>query len=282
MTPARIAVVTDSAACLPVPMAERLGVTVVPLTVLVGGRAHADLVDITSGEVAAALRRRVPVSTSRPSPKALAQAYGQAVDRGAEGIVSVHLSGELSGTWEAARLAADDLPVEVRVVDSRSLGMGLGFGALAAAEVAAKDGDLAEVARVAAERSAAGTVLFSLDTLEHLRRGGRIGAAQALLGSALAVKPLLHLVDGRVEPFEKVRTAARAVARLEELALAAAGSATVDVAVHHLDAGERASALAARLSARLPGVGECFVSEVSGAVGAHVGPGLLGVVLSPR
>jgi fatty acid-binding protein DegV len=111
----------------------------------------------------------------------------------------------------------------VRVVDSRSLGMALGFAALAAAE-AASAGALGRRRREAAAARAARTAsIFYVDTLEHLRRGGRIGAAQALLGSALAVKPLLHLVDGRIEPLEKVRTSARAISRLEEVAAEHAG-----------------------------------------------------------
>ncbi len=121
-----------------------------------------------------------------------------------------------------------------------------------------------------------------MDTLEYLRCGGRIGAAQAFLGSALAIKPLLHLVDGRIQPLEKVRTATRAICRLEEIVVEQAGDRPVDLAVHHLAAPERAAALAARLRARIPAVGEAYVAEVGAVIGAHVGPGLLAVVLAPR
>ena len=126
------------------------------------------------------------------------------------------------------------------------------------------------------------STFFYVDTLEYLRRGGRIGAAQALLGTALAVKPLLHLQDGEIQPLEKVRTSSRAVARLEELALERAGAEPVDIAVHHLDNAERADALAQRLQARLPAVGQMVVSEVGAVIGAHVGPGLLAVVVAPQ
>jgi len=126
-------------------------------------------------------------------------------------------------------------------------------------------------------------VLFYVESLDQLRRGGRIGAARALLGSALAVKPLLHLDDGRIAPLEKVRTASRAQARLADIALERAGSGPVDVAVHHLDAPGPADALATRLRDGLGSrLGELYVVEVGAVVGAHVGPGLLAVVLSPR
>ena len=125
-------------------------------------------------------------------------------------------------------------------------------------------------------------MLFYVDTLEHLRRGGRIGAAAALVGTALAVKPLLHVVDGRIAPLEKVRTASKALARLEDLAVQRAADDPVDVAVHHLAAGEKAAALAERLRSRLPQLVDLHVSEVGAVVGAHVGPGLLGVVVSRR
>jgi DegV family protein with EDD domain len=160
--------------------------------------------------------------------------------------------------------------------------MALGFCALAAAEVAEAGGTADEAVTAAEKRAASTTAYFYVDTLDYLRRGGRIGTAQALLGSALAVKPLLQLDGGRVEPLEKVRTASRAIARLEELAADRAGGAEVDIAVHHLAAPDRAAALADRLRARVPGLVELHVSEVGAVIGAHTGPGLLGAVVSPR
>jgi DegV family protein with EDD domain len=232
--------------------------------------------------VAQALRSWTPVSTSRPGPFAFLSAYEQAAEEGADGIVSIHLSADMSGTYESAVLAAKDAPVPVRVVDSRSLGMGIGYAVVTAAQLAALGVGLDEVAAAAEKRAAASKTVFYVDTLEYLRRGGRIGAAAAFLGSALAVKPLLHLVDGHIEPLEKVRTAARAIARLEEVAVGHAGDAEVDVAVHHLANRERADVLAARLRDRLPRVGQLHVSEVGAVVGAHVGPGMLAVVVAPK
>ncbi len=190
----------------------------------------------------------------------------------------------MSGTWASARLAADDAPIPVEVVDSRSLGMGLGFAVVSAAEALASGASVGGAAKAAGERAANSSVCFYVDTLEHLRRGGRIGAASALLGSALAIKPLLRLDDGRIVPLESVRTSGRAIARLAEITveLAVAGHGrAVDVAVHHLDSAQRAVALADVLGRRVPGVRALVVSEVGAVVGAHVGPGMLAAVLAP-
>jgi DegV family protein with EDD domain len=125
-------------------------------------------------------------------------------------------------------------------------------------------------------------MLFYVDTLEHLRRGGRIGKAAALFGTALAVKPLLHVVDGAIAPLEKVRTASKALARLEVLAVQRAGDADVDLAVQHLAAQDKAEGLAERLRAQLPRAGVVHVTQIGAVVGAHVGPGMLSVVVSRR
>ncbi|MHA6759891.1 DegV family protein [Streptacidiphilus sp. PAMC 29251] len=277
-----VALVTDSTAYLSDEAVSRHRVDVVPLSVVMGDTDLEEGVGVAPGDVAAALRARVHVTTSRPSPEAFATAYRAAAERGATGIVSLHLSAELSGTYEAAVLAAEDAPVPVRVVDTRMVAMALGYPVLTAAEVAQAGGSLDEVAAAAEKRAAATTGFFYVDTLEYLRRGGRIGAAAAMLGSALAVKPLLHLADGRIQPLEKVRTSSKAIARLEEIAIAQAGTAEVDLAVHHLASEAAARALAERLRERVPGLRELYVGEVGAVIGAHVGPGLLGVVVSPR
>jgi DegV family protein with EDD domain len=280
----RVAVVTDSTAYLPAELAAAAQVTVVPLQVVVGGRALAEGVEVTSAEIADALRGGQTVTTSRPSPADLVAVYRRLAGEGATGIVSVHLSADLSGTVDAARVAARQVAPEcigVEVVDSRTLGMGLGYAALAAAVPAAAGEPAGAVAQVALRQALATGVWLYVDTLEYLRRGGRIGAAAAWLGSALAVKPLLYLADGRIEPLERVRTASRALARLEEIAVAEAGDAPVDIAVQHLATRERAEDLAERLRQRLTGVRRIVVDEVGAVVGAHVGPGMLGVVVAP-
>lgn len=279
----RVAVVTDSTAYLPEGVADKHGIGVVPLHVVLGQKSGAEGVEVSPSDVAAALtERRVNVSTSRPTPGELADAY-RSCDSPC--VVSVHLSGALSGTVEAARLAAAEVVgdgIEVHVVDSATIAMGLGFAVIAAAEAASAGADVEEVSAAATRTAGAATTLFYVDTLEHLRRGGRIGAAAALVGTALAVKPLLHVLDGRIAPLEKVRTASKALARLEDLAAGIAADAPVDIAVHHLAAAEKAAALSERLRARVPGLASMQVSEVGAVVGAHVGPGLLGVVVSRR
>lgn len=275
-----VAIVTDSTAYLPPEAMARHAITSVPLTVVLGNQALEEGTEISARSLAQALERRTPVTTSRPGPELFAAAYRAAADAGAESVVSLHLSAEISGTYDAAVVAAREAPVPVRVVDTGMVAMALGFCALAAAETAEAGGGLDEVV-AAAEKQAEGTsAYFYVDTLDYLRRGGRIGTAQALFGSALAVKPLLQLVDGRIEALEKVRTASKAIARLEEIAVERAGTGPVDVAVHHLAASERAAQLAERLRERLPGLQELHVSEVGAVIGAHTGPGLLGVVLS--
>ena len=273
---AAVAIVTDSTAYLP---HDVVGVTVVPLRVGIGADVHEEARGRTASETAREWRT---VTTSRPSPERFERAYKEAATAGATAVASVHLSGEMSGTVESARLAASDAPVPVRVIDSRSIGMGLGFGVMAAAEAAASGADLDEVADTAIRRVRATRSLFYVDTLEHLRRGGRIGAAASLLGSALMIKPLLRITGGRIAPLEKVRTASRALARLEELAVELAGEREVDMAVQHVAAAPRAAALAARLRERVPRLFELYVGEAGPVVGAHVGPGMLGVVVSRR
>jgi DegV family protein with EDD domain len=278
-----VAVVTDSTAYLSDELIEGYGIHVVPLYVVLAGHSGREGWDIGPGDVARALGvRGQTVSTSRPTPGDFVAAYRRALATGADRLVSIHLSSELSGTWDAARLAASQVGEHiVTVVDSRSAAMGAGFAVLAAARSAAAGADAAAVARAAQETADATRTFFVVDTLEYLRRGGRIGSAAAVLGSALAVKPVLHVQDGRVVPLEKVRTSARALNRLVQRAVEAAGQGPVSVAVHHLAAPERAERLAAELRDRLPQLRELHVSELGAAIGAHVGPGAVGIVVAP-
>ncbi|MBK9476222.1 MAG: DegV family protein [Tetrasphaera sp.] len=296
-----IAIVTDSTAYLPPAVVAQRGILVVPLHVVLGGQEHSEGVDVTAADVATALRSFVPVSTSRPAPQAFLEAYAEAIASGAREIVSVHISADMSSTVGGAVLAARDLEVPVHVVDSRALGMAMGYAVLAGADLVAAraegvaeggaaEGGAVDGATVAAyiERiTRAATVIFYVDTLEYLRRGGRIGKAGALVGSALSIKPILGLREGHIVPLEKVRTSSRAIARLEDLAAEAVESAAARgevprVAVHHLDSAERAAMLAERLAARLGDtVDRVEVVELGAVVGAHVGPGTLAVAVVP-
>ncbi len=279
-----VAVVTDSTASLPEGVAGDRGIRVVALEVRLGDRVGREGIDVDAVQLSAALAdRHLVVQTSRPTPAEFAACYRAAFDGGADEVVSVHLSRELSGTWDAARMAAEEVGAErVHVVDSRATGMGLGFAVLAAADAAQGGAVGAEVMAAAEAVAARCRLFFSVETLDRLRRGGRIGAAAALVGTALAVKPLLHVVQGRIVPLEKVRTTARAAQRLVELAVRAAGDGPVDLAVHHLAAAARAEEVAARLRERVPKAARLLVSEVGAVIGAHVGPGLLGVVVVPK
>jgi DegV family protein with EDD domain len=282
--PGRVAVVTDSTAYLPPDLVRENDITVVPVSVVIGGQVN-DETDVSTSDVAAALRRWTPVTTSRPSPQRFAEVYQSLADGDCAGVVSLHLSADLSATVESAWLAAAEAPVPVEVVDSRTIGMAQGFAALTAAEAARQGADLQEVVARAKRRLDVTSILFYVDTLEYLRRGGRIGKAAALVGSALSVKPLLHVVDGRVEPLEKVRTTSRALARITEIAAqraAAAETPDVDLAVHHLDNRERAAAVASSLRERIPGDDDVRLVEIGAVVGAHVGPGTIAVVVAPR
>lgn len=278
-----VRVVTDSTACLPADRLAELDIAVVPLRVQIGHRTAIDGVDVTSSEVARALRSKVAVSTSRPTPAEFAERFQQVLDSGASHVVSVHISSALSGTWESAVLAAQDFPHGVvRVVDSRNTAMGLGFAVLAAAEKARAGGSAAEVQGAATATVDATRTLFYVDTLEHLRRGGRIGTAAALFGTTLSVKPLLQLVEGQIVPLEKVRTSAKALARLVELTVRAAGTRRVDLAVHHVASLDRAREVERLISEQLPALGESSITELGPVIGAHLGPGVVGTVLVRR
>ncbi len=281
-----MAVVTDSTASLDPAVAAGADVTVIPLHVVIDGVSRLESA-VEPAEVAHALRSGRRVSTSRPSPERIAATYAELAAGGATAIVSVHLSAKVSGTYAAALLAAESATVPVRVVDSRSLAMAIGFAAVSAAEAAQAGADLDRVAGTAERRARGSTTYFSLDTLEFLRRGGRIGTAAAVLGSALAVKPILTMAEGEIRAHERVRTRSKARARLAELGLAALALGAghpepVDLAVHHLDDLDGAQQLVERLDGRVATGGELMVTEVSAVLGVHVGPGLLGVVVSPR
>lgn len=279
--PQRVAVIADSTCYLPSGWAAELGIDIVPVQVIVGGQSFDETEDAQAQRVADALRDWQPVTTSRPSPVRFLQAYSLAQEAGATEIVVATLSAAMSATYESALLAAKECDLPVTVVDSRSIAMGLGFAVVSGARAARGGADAARVAEIIESRAAASHVYFYVDTLEYLRRGGRVSAARAAVGQALQVKPLLQVSDGHVTRLEQVRTAGRALARLEDLAVTAAEGGVVDVAVQHLASPDRAAALAARLRERLPAA-DVVEGVVGGVVGAHVGPGMVAVVVAPR
>jgi DegV family protein with EDD domain len=277
-----IALVTDSTATLSAEAAEPRFIHVIPLHVIIGAKTYTEGQDLGSNAVADALAEGLSVNTSRPTPQEFARVYKSLAKAGASQIVSIHLSGDMSGTYESAQMAARDAAVPVHPVDSRMIGMGTGFAVLTAADAIAAGADIEEVVSRSSKRAAETTALFYVDTLEHLRRGGRIGPTAALLGSALAVKPLLQIQDGRIVPLEKVRTRAKALTRLEELAVDAAGDGRVDVAIAHLSNPAAADHLAEAIRTRVPNVEDVVIGEVGAVIAAHVGPGMVSVVIAPR
>ncbi len=278
---AAVAVVTDSTACLPPDLSARHAIRVVPLRVVAGGLAADDGPAALSSGLEAELRGGARLSTASPPPAAFTAAYAAAQAAGAAAVVSVHISGRLSGTVRSALLAASGAPVPVRVVDSRSLGMGLGIAVLGAAEAAEAGRGLDEVAAAAAGRAARLRSFFVLDTLDQLSAGGRLPPGSPGPGSGLTARALLGLADGGIALLEKVRTRSAGVRRLEELAAGFAAGQRVDVAVQYLGHAERAAALAQRLELLIPGARRRYLGEAGPVILAHTGPGMLGVVVAP-
>jgi DegV family protein with EDD domain len=277
----RVVVVTDSTAYLPADLAARYDIRVVPLQVTIGERCADEGVDVTPADVRSALLDRgVGVTTSRPTPARFGQAYADACASGASDVVAVTMSAALSATYESAETAALDAPCAVRCVDSRTTAMGLGFAVLAAARCAAGGGSAQAVARAASETALATRTLFYVDSLEYLRRGGRIGAVRALVGTALAVKPILHIDHGEIALLDKVRTASRARARLIDLAVEAAGDGPADIAVQAAT-DEGPDAIVGELRARVPKIRDLVTAQLGAAITAHTGPGVVGIVVSP-
>ncbi len=272
-----VVVVTDSSARLPADLLAQWDIRVVPLHVLVDGADLRDGVD----DVPADLYQRAQASTAGASPAELAAVYRAALaDSDGDGVVAVHLSTALSSTLGAAQHAAAELGGAVRVVDSRSAGMGTGFAALAAARAARAGADV-NTAAAQAESSAELTRAFLVvQRLDNLRRSGRIGATASWLGTALAVKPLLRIEDGRLVLAQRVRTTSKAIAAMVEQVIATVGERRAALAVHHVDNEAGAADVAATLTSALPGCGTPVVTGLGPVLGVHLGSGALGVVVA--
>lgn len=278
---AKVAVVTDSTSYIPSEISKKYGISIVPLNVQWNGSVY-DEADPSAVDVVAALRRGELATTSRPSPERFAALYEKLAQAGAMEIVSIHISSSMSGTSEAAQLAAQSASIPVHVVDSRTVGMAMGYGVISAALAADEGMSGIEVVEVAKRRMEATNIFFSVAKLENLRRSGRISRGASLLATALAIKPILTVDDGHVVAQERVRTQAGAIKRLEEMAIEATKNRAVDVAVHHLGAVDLAEKFATELRAALTGVGQVVITEVGAVVGTHVGPSAIAVVIAPR
>jgi len=278
MAPVRI--VTDSTHCLPAELLARHDFGVVSLYVNEAGTTtrESELTDLDAFYARLRSAADLP-TTSQPSLGDFLAVYEPMLDAGHD-IVSVHITAGMSGTVATARQAAAEANAthpgrRVEVIDSASTGGGLAMVVLSAQAAATRGADVDAVVAQAEEARATARIWFAVDTLEYLRRGGRIGAAQALLGSALKIKPILT-VQGEVVPIERVRTSGRAFERLVEFGRELVESGADAFMIQHIQAHERAASLASRVS-ELFGHGPIYISEVGPVVGAHTGPGLLGV-----
>ncbi|MBU3750289.1 MAG: DegV family protein [Mycobacterium sp.] len=272
-----VVVVTDSSARLPADTVAECGIRVVPLHVLLDGRDLRDGIDAMPVD----LYQRPQVSTAGASPAELGAAYRAALaDSGGAGVVAVHIAGAVSSTLGAAEHAAQEFNGAVRVVDSKSAGMGTGFVALAAVRAARSGADLDQTVTEAVSTVPRVHAFIVVQRLENLRRSGRIGAAASWLGTALALKPLLRIDDGRLVLGQRVRTTSKAVAAMVEQVVGVVGAGRAALAVHHVDNPAGAAELAATLTAALPDCEPAAVSELGPVLGVHLGPGALGVVVA--
>ena len=275
-----VGIVTDSTCYLPSETSADLGVEVVPLQVISNGVAFNEVGGITVDEVATALRSGKSVTTSRPNPEVFVAAFEKLHSAGHESIVSVHLSSELSGTYESAVLASRKVDFQVDVVDSRGIAMMLGFAVQAGAKLANSGGSQAEVLDLIQRKCAGASIIFYVDSLEFLEKGGRITAMQAKMGASMNLKPLLHMINGKVEQQELVRSSEKSIARMIEI-VAAAARIKSEIAIHHVEAFESAKLVAQQLK-ELTGLATISVTSAGAVVGTHVGPGALAVVVSPQ
>jgi DegV family protein with EDD domain len=282
----QVAVVTDSAAALPAAWVQEFAaggaLTVVPMPVMVGAEIYGEGEDDIAETIAVALATGKPVKTSRPSPGQFEHAFRAASDRGYQSVVSIHISGALSGTADAARLAAERVGIPVEVLDSRTVGMAQGMGVQDAVFAAANGRSAPDVMAVAQARLDRTKVYFYVPSLEQLRRGGRIGAAASLWGTMFSIKPILAVDGGQIIPLEKVRSAAKAIARLEEIVAADALGRPVGqarLAVHHFGNQAEAEELARRLGAALAACPPAQISALPAVLAAHAGLGVLAVIV---
>ena len=279
----KVRIVTDSTADIPIEIAERMGIVVIPLKVHFGTNVFRDGIDITTEEFITRIRAESHLpTTSQPSPGEFVAVYEKMISQG-EQIISIHLSSHLSGTFQSARTAKAIVDSkDIYVVDSKSASLGLGLIILSAAKAAQEGLNLREILALVHEKIERMKLVFLVDTLEYLQRGGRIGKAGALIGSLLRIKPILGLEDGQVIPLERVRGEAKAMERLVEIIAESTNqSKWYNCWVAYGNSKDKAVQLQANLSQVL----QCespMITRIGSVIMSHVGPELIGVAVCPE
>jgi DegV family protein with EDD domain len=274
MTGPAVAVVTDSSACLPAEMLQRWGIRVVPLHILLDGADLRDGIDDVPEDIYA----REGASTAGTNPEELTGAYRKGLaDSGGAGVVAIHISSALSGTFGTAEHVATQIGAGVRVIDSKSAAMGTGFVALAAARAAAGGADLDGVAAAAEAAVQRGHAYLVVHRLDNLRRSGRIGSAAAWLGTALSLKPLLAVDDGKLVLAQRIRTVSKAVTSMIDRVCDVVGDRRAALAVHHVANPQGAHDVAGVLAERLPACEPAVITGLGPTLALHVGAGAVAV-----
>lgn len=278
---ARVAVVTDSTATIPAPLLRNLPITICPLQVCWGQEIYLDGVDIQPDEFYVRLSTtKIMPTTSQVTPAHFEKTYRRLAEDGYD-IISIHISSKLSGTLNSAQQAKKVLPkAHIEIYDLEVTAMAMGWQVLAVARAAAEGATLAECKSLAEQAKAHSGVLFLLDTLEFLKRGGRIGGAAAFFGQAFHIKPILELRGGGIEPADKVRTSIKAQEKLLDILEQRIGKRTpIRLSSLHTNAALQAEKMLERARERfgIAEVSETNISVVSPVLGVHTGPGALGI-----
>lgn len=278
----KVMVVTDSTSNLTPALLDGNPIRVLPLQLIWGHRIFRDGIDISPKDFYIDLEKAtVMPTTSQTTPEEFKRVYAELIERGYD-ILSIHISSKLSGTLDSATQAKRAFPgARIELVDSLSTSMAMGFQVMAAARLAANGGSLQECMAVAEKAKGQTGVYFAVNTLEYLKRGGRIGGAAAFLGTALKLKPLLELRDGQIEAVERVRTLSKTLDRLldlVEIKLNQAESPVRLCAIHGNSLPEAEQLLekaVTRFSSSM--VAESLIADISPVIGTHAGPGALGL-----
>ena len=277
----KVAIITDGACSLTPAMGKEFGLHVVPVHVSFNGKSYKSGVDLDADEFYRLLRTSKDLpTTSQPTALDFVNANTQLAEE-AEEIVTIVVSHHLSATLQSAQMAQQEFStVPVHVIDSESVSLGLGMIAIAAARAAAEGQNAQQILQLVERIKKSINIIFTVDTLEYLHKGGRIGGGAAFLGSALKIKPILYVKDGRIEPLEKQRTQTRAIARMLELVEEKAGGSKTHFAILHCDAEKEAQELGEKVKAKF-NCASLVISEAGSVIGTHAGPGTLGVVFYP-